>query len=89
VQLTPASVGVTDPDSSSFTFNVTTSPIGLFPDLNHGVNWSNATFTTIDLAANHVRFVHDGGSRKPTFLDPCQRWISGQQSQQFFRHVSS
>ena len=32
------------------------------------MTWTNATsFTTADLAANHVRFVHDGSLTAPTF----------------------
>src|SRR5262249_47689560 len=68
VLLTPASIGVTDQDSSSFTFSVTNVTHGSFQTSTDGVNWSNATsFTTADLAANHVRFVHDGGEAAPTF----------------------
>ena len=68
VQLTPASIGVTDPDSSSFTFSVTNVTHGNFQTSTDGVNWNNAsTFTTADLGANHVRFVHDGGEVAPTF----------------------
>src|ERR1700761_4920020 len=68
VQLTPASVGVTDPDSSSFTFSVTNVTHGNFQTTSDGTNWLTATsFTTADLAANHVRFVHDGGEVAPTF----------------------
>src|SRR6201996_8252156 len=68
VQLTPASIGVTDPDSASFSFSVTNVTHGNFQTSTDGVNWSNATsFTTADLAANHVRFVHDGGEAAPTF----------------------
>src|SRR5262249_30879069 len=68
VLLTAASIGVTDQDSSSFTFSVTNVTHGSFQTSTDGVNWSNATsFTTADLAANHVRFVHDGGEAAPTF----------------------
>ena len=68
VQLTPASIGVIDPDNSSFTFSVTNVTHGNFQTSADGVNWSNATsFTTADLSANHVRFVHDGGEAAPTF----------------------
>ena len=68
VALTPSSIGVTDPDNSSFTFSVTNVTHGSFQTSTDGVNWSNATsFTTADLAANHVRFVHDGGEVAPTF----------------------
>src|SRR5262249_1041971 len=68
VVLTPASIGVTDPDSSSFTFSVTNVTHGSFQTTTDGINWSNATsFPTADPAANHVRFVHDGGEVAPTF----------------------
>jgi Ca2+-binding RTX toxin-like protein len=66
--ITPASIGVTDPDSSSFTFTVTNVSHGTFQTTTDGLNWVNATtFTTADLTANHVQFVHDGGEAAPTF----------------------
>src|SRR5207247_1563010 len=62
-----ASIGVTDPDSSSFTFTVTNVSNGTFQTTD-GVTWVNATtFTSADLAASHVQFVHDGGEAAPTF----------------------
>src|SRR5262249_8161381 len=55
-------------DSSSFTCIVTTVTHGSSQITTDGANWSNATrFTTADLAASHVRFVHDGGEAAPTF----------------------
>jgi Ca2+-binding RTX toxin-like protein len=68
VPVTAASIGVTDPDSSSFTFTVTNVSHGTFQTTTDGVTWVNATtFTTADLTASHVRFVHDGGEAAPTF----------------------
>jgi Ca2+-binding RTX toxin-like protein len=68
VPVTPASIGVTDPDSSSFTFTVTNVTHGTFQTTTNGTNWVDATtFTSADLAANHVQFVHDGGEAAPTF----------------------
>src|SRR5258705_4315372 len=41
---------------------------GSFQTTTDGVIWINATtFTTADLTASHVRFVHDGGEAAPTF----------------------
>src|SRR5262249_16010441 len=68
VLVTAANIGIIDPDSSSFTFGVSNLTHGNFQTSADGVNWSNATsFTTADLAANHVRFVHDGSAVAPTF----------------------
>src|SRR5207247_339973 len=68
VLITPANIGVADPDSSSFAFIVTTVTHGTFQTTADGVTWVNATtFTSTDLTANHVRFVHDGGVAAPTF----------------------
>ena len=68
VLITPANVGVSDPDSSSFTFTVSNVTHGSFQTTTDGVTWTNAaTFTTADLAASHVRFVHDGSVTAPTF----------------------
>src|SRR5438128_3757954 len=68
VLVTTASIGVTDPDSSSFTFTVTNVTHGKFQTTTDGVTWVDATtFTGDDLAANHVQFVHDGGEAAPTF----------------------
>src|SRR5262249_26453085 len=67
VVLTALSIGITDPDSSSFTFTVSNVTHGKFQVLTNG-NWGDATsFTTADLNANDVRFVHDGGEAAPTF----------------------
>jgi len=68
VLITPANIGVADPDSSSFAFTVTNVTHGTFQTTADGGTWVNATtFTSTDLTANHVRFVHDGGVAAPTF----------------------
>src|SRR5262249_14507078 len=60
-------IGVSDPDSTSFTFTVLDVTHGRFEIFVNG-SWSiTATFTSADLAAGHVRFVHDGGEIAPTF----------------------
>ncbi|MFH0297241.1 nidogen-like domain-containing protein [Bradyrhizobium sp. 31Argb] len=67
VLLTPANINVTDLDDSSFTFTVTNVTHGKFQVLG-GEGWiDTASFTSADLAAGHVRFVHDGGEAAPTF----------------------
>ena len=72
VLFTPASIGITDPDSSSFTFTVTNVSHGSFQTTADGINWVNATaFTTADLTAAHVRFAHDDGLwRRPSRSRP-------------------
>jgi Tol biopolymer transport system component len=66
--LTSANIGVTDPDSASFTFTASGVTHGTFQTTTDGANWIAATtFTTADLNAGHVRFVHDGGEAAPTF----------------------
>ena len=68
VLVTPANIGVTDPDSSSFSFTVTNVSHGTFQTTTDGTNWVNATtFTSADLTASHVRFVQDGSATAPTF----------------------
>ncbi len=68
VVLTVANIGVTDPDSASFTFTVSSATHGRFQTTTDGNNWVDATaFTTADLNAGHVRFVHDGGEAAPTW----------------------
>lgn len=68
VLLTAASIGVSDPDSSSFTFKVSGVSHGTFQTSTDGIHWTDATtFTTADLDAGHVRFVHDGSEAAPTF----------------------
>jgi VCBS repeat-containing protein len=66
--VTPANIGVTDPDNTNFTFTVSNVSHGTFQTTTNGVAWVNATtFTTADLAANHVRFADDGSQTTPTF----------------------
>src|SRR5262249_28815746 len=68
VPITPASIGVTDPDSASFALTVSNGTPGAFPTTTDGGTWTNASsLTTADLAASHVRFVHDGSVTAPTF----------------------
>jgi VCBS repeat-containing protein len=68
VVLGAANIGATDPDSTSFTFAVSNVTHGTFQTTADGIHWTNATaFTTADLSAGHVRFVHDGGELAPTF----------------------
>jgi VCBS repeat-containing protein len=66
--LSAGSIGVTDPDNTSFTFTVSNVSHGRFETTTNGTNWAAATtFTTAGLNAGHVRFVHDGGEHAPTF----------------------
>ena len=68
VVLGAANIGVSDPDSTSFTFAVSNVTHGTFQTTADGIHWTNATaFTSADLSAAHVRFVHDGGELAPTF----------------------
>src|SRR5204863_334400 len=68
VLITAANVAVNDPDSSSFALTVSNVTHGRSHTTTDGVTWSNAiSFTTADLAASHVRFVHDGSVTAPTF----------------------
>jgi VCBS repeat-containing protein len=68
VVLTAANIGVSDPDSTSFTFTVSNVTHGRFQTTANGTTWVDATtFTTADLVVGHVRFVHDGGEAAPTF----------------------
>jgi hypothetical protein len=68
VLFTPANLGITDPDSKTFTFTVSDVTHGTFQTTTNGEDWSDATsFTSADLAAGRVRFVHDGGEAAPTF----------------------
>jgi VCBS repeat-containing protein len=65
---TPAKIGITDLDSTSFTFTVSNVTHGDFQISADGKTWVDATtFTSADMAAGHVRFVHDGGEDAPTF----------------------
>jgi VCBS repeat-containing protein len=63
-----ANIGVSDPDSASFTFTASNVSHGTFQTTTNGALWVTATtFTSADLNAGHVRFVHDGGEDAPTF----------------------
>ena len=63
-----ANIVISDPDSTSFTFTASNVSHGTFQTSTNGALWIAATtFTTADLNANHVRFVHDGGEDAPTF----------------------
>ncbi len=67
VVLTASDIGVSDPDSTEFTFTVSNVAHGRFEIFTGGV-WTIApTFTSDDLNAGHVRFVHDGSESAPTF----------------------
>jgi VCBS repeat-containing protein len=66
--LSAGDIALIDPDSTSFTFTVTGVTHGSFQTTTDGTNWAAATtFTGDDVAAGHVRFVHDGGEDAPTF----------------------
>ena len=66
--VTLASIGITDPDSSSFSFSVTNVTHGKFQTTTDGTHWTDATtFTTADLTQNHVRFVQNDDVLTPTF----------------------
>jgi VCBS repeat-containing protein len=68
VVLGAANIGVSDPDSTSFTFTISNVTHGTFQTTADGITWIDATtFTTADVAVGHVRFVHDGGEDAPTF----------------------
>jgi hypothetical protein len=68
VLVAPDDISVSDPDSSSFTFTVSNVTHGKFQTTADGDTWMDATtFTTVDLNAGDVRFVHDGGEAAPTF----------------------
>ncbi len=68
VVLTAANIGVSDPDNASATLTVSNVTHGKFQTTVNGVTWVDATtFTTADLAAGHVRFVHDGTEAAPSF----------------------
>ena len=68
VVLDASNIGVTDPDSTSFTFTASNVGHGTFQTTTNGTNWVVATtFTTADLNAGRVRFVHNGDEDAPTF----------------------
>ena len=68
VVLSASNIGVSDPDNASFTFTASNVSHGTFQTTTNGAIWVAATtFSTADLNAGHVRFVHDGGEDAPTF----------------------
>ena len=67
--LTPSDFHITDPDSSSFFFNIQNVQGGEFRVFTDG-NWVSAPtggFTAADIAASHVEFVQDGSATTPSF----------------------
>ncbi|MFO1148314.1 MAG: Ig-like domain-containing protein [Alsobacter sp.] len=67
VVLAAADIGITDPDSTAFTTTVSGVTHGSFETL-VGATWGAATsFTSAQLAAGGVAFVHDGSEIAPTF----------------------
>src|SRR5260370_23736327 len=67
VLLSPSDIGITDLNDSSFTFKVTNVTHGMFQVLVSGTWYNTATFTSAELAAGQIRFMHDGGEAAPTF----------------------
>src|SRR5258707_483458 len=66
--LSAANISLTDPDSSAFTYTVSSVSHGVFQTSADGSAWTDATsFTTAQVAASHVRFLHDGGEAAPSF----------------------
>jgi VCBS repeat-containing protein len=67
VVLTAADIGISDPDSASFTFAILSVTHGRFEILAGGAWTTTTTFTSADMAAGLVRFTHDGSEGAPTF----------------------
>src|SRR5207244_2571288 len=68
VLLSAANFGITDPDATSFTYSVSSVTHGSFQTSTDGIHWTDATtFTSAQLAGNHVRFHDDGSDLAPTF----------------------
>lgn len=68
VLLSLANISIADPDSTSFTY-FASSTHGTFQITIDGINWIPATtVTTAELAAGHVRFVHDGSAFAPDIV---------------------
>lgn len=67
VVLVSSNFGVFDPDSTNFTFTVSNVTHGQMEIFANGVWSPTTTFTSADIAAGHVRFVHDGSNSAPTF----------------------
>ncbi len=66
VTLTPAQIGVTDPDSGSFTYSVTGLSGGIF-QLASAPGNAISSFSSAQLAAGQVQFVDDGDELPPSF----------------------
>src|SRR5205807_2039881 len=67
VLLSASNFGITDPDATSFTYTVSSVTHGTFQTFD-GATWNTVTsFTSAQLAANHVRFLDDGSDATPTF----------------------
>ncbi|MDQ8726344.1 cadherin-like domain-containing protein, partial [Bradyrhizobium sp. LHD-71] len=67
VLLTASSIGITDPDATSFTVAASNISNGRF-EIFSGESWvSTTTFTSADIAAGHIRFTHNGSESAPTF----------------------
>ena len=87
VVLSAANIGAADLDSASFTFTVSNVTHGTFQTTADGIHWTNATaFTTAELSAGHVRFVHDGGELAPTFSIQANDGAAQNQQAQRRRH---
>jgi hypothetical protein len=67
VLLNPSNIGISDLDDTRFTFKVTNVTHGMFQVLVNGSWYNTATFTSAELAAGQIRFMHDGGEAAPTF----------------------
>lgn len=67
VVLAGSNINVTDPDSTAFTYSASNVMQGNFQTLS-GTTWSNTTsFTSAQVSAGQVRFVHNGGEAPPSF----------------------
>lgn len=61
-------IGLSDADSGDFTFTATSVRHGKFQVTANGTTWHDAaSFTSAQLAAGFVRFVHDGSERDASF----------------------
>ncbi|SNS54844.1 FecR family protein [Tardiphaga sp. OK246] len=66
--LSATSIGIVDPDSHDFSFTVSQVRHGKFQIQTESGNWCDTTtFTSDDLDAGHVRFVHDGSESDASF----------------------
>ncbi len=64
--LSSANFGLTDPDSTNFTYTVSALKGGIF-QLSTNAGVAITSFTTADLAGNRVQFVDDGNEVAPSF----------------------